>query len=236
MTEGTGSPTPDRSEPTEENAAPAAPNEHPPAGSADPQNAADETPADGGDRAGEAPPAGNVAPESTPEKPAAPTAPADQPATEQATVRMSETPPPTAPSGPASPLGPPPPPPPPPPPGATPPPPTGFPPPPQPPANRSGTKTLVIVAAVLGVVALLACGIGGWLLYQNISMERAHKAGKCISEDGDKAKPVSCSKKDALKIIKRLDDTTDDAKCPTTETTRVFINESDDYVLCLKPA
>jgi hypothetical protein len=115
-------------------------------------------------------------------------------------------------------------------------------PPPQPPippaaSAPKGPRVGVIIGAVLAVLALLACGTGGWLLYRNIAEDRAHKVGKCIKRVNDKrAKPVNCKNKDAYRIFKRFNNTTDERRCPTRDTELIFINESDDYVLCLKKA
>lgn len=96
-------------------------------------------------------------------------------------------------------------------------------------------RTGMIIGAIIAALIVIACAIGGWMLYQDMSEDRAHKVGKCIKKiDDDRAKPIDCDKDGAYKIFKRYNDTTDERKCSTRDTELVFINETDDYVLCLK--
>ena len=88
--------------------------------------------------------------------------------------------------------------------------------------------------ALVGVVLVLVCGVLGYFFYQDYQQDQDHKAGKCVEQDGDTAKAVSCDKPEAYKIIKRLNNTTSDSGCPAAETELYFVNKSDDYVLCLK--
>lgn len=104
----------------------------------------------------------------------------------------------------------------------------------QPASGSSKNKKVALIAGIIGVVVLLACGIGGYFLYQNISTDNAHQKGKCIVKDGDKAESADCDDEGALKISKRVNDTTDPEKCPAKDTEEVFINETNDYILCLK--
>ncbi|MGI8648481.1 MAG: hypothetical protein DLM55_04195 [Acidimicrobiales bacterium] len=98
---------------------------------------------------------------------------------------------------------------------------------------RGSRRRLVIVLGVLVVLLLVVGGVLGYVFIQD-STDSAHKAGKCIEQDGGRAKSVDCGNENAFKIIKRLNHTQSDKGCPVSETELYFVNETKNYVLCLK--
>lgn len=98
---------------------------------------------------------------------------------------------------------------------------------------RGSRRRLMIVLGVFGVLLLVVGGVLAYVFIQD-SSDSAHKAGNCIEQEGSRAKPVDCDNKNAFRIIKRLNHTQSDKGCPASETELYFVNETKDYVLCLK--
>ncbi len=98
---------------------------------------------------------------------------------------------------------------------------------------RGSRRRLMIVLGVFGVLLLVVGGVLAYVFIQD-SSDSAHKAGNCIEQEGSRAKSVDCDNKNAFRIIKRLNHTQSDKGCPASETELYFVNETKDYVLCLK--
>ncbi len=99
---------------------------------------------------------------------------------------------------------------------------------------RGSRRGVLVAVTLVAVLLLVICGVVGYLFLQQTSENNAHKAGKCVTQSGTSAKPADCDDKDAYKIIKRLNNTQSDKGCPASQTELYFVNESSDYVLCLK--
>ncbi|MGH3544419.1 MAG: LppU/SCO3897 family protein, partial [Mycobacteriales bacterium] len=99
---------------------------------------------------------------------------------------------------------------------------------------RGSRRGVIVAVALLAVLLLVICGVVGYLFLQRTSESSAHKTGKCVTRSGNTAKPVDCDDKGAYTIIKRLNNTQSDSGCPASQTELYFVNESSDYVLCLK--
>ncbi|MGH3802429.1 MAG: LppU/SCO3897 family protein [Pseudonocardiaceae bacterium] len=99
---------------------------------------------------------------------------------------------------------------------------------------KGSRRGIVIAVAIIAIILLVLCGVLGYLFFKESEKDNAHKAGKCIEQSGNAAKPVDCDSPKAYKIIKRVNDTQSDKDCPAAETELYFVNESKDYVLCLK--
>ncbi len=99
---------------------------------------------------------------------------------------------------------------------------------------RGSRRGVLVAVTLLAALLLVVCGIVGYLFLQQASENNAHEAGKCITQSGNSAEPADCDDDNTYEIIKRLDNTQSDKGCPASQTELYFVNESSDYVLCLK--
>lgn len=99
---------------------------------------------------------------------------------------------------------------------------------------RGNRRGVVVAVTLLAVLLVVLCSVVGYLFLEQMSENNAHQTGQCVTQSDNTAEPADCDDKDAYKIIKRLDNTQSDSGCPPSQTELYFVNESSDYVLCLK--
>jgi hypothetical protein len=99
---------------------------------------------------------------------------------------------------------------------------------PPPPRKR---RTALIVGVLVGVILLVAAAVGAAYLF--VGRDDQFSVGSCVTRDGDRAEPASCSDPDAYRITKRV---SDPAQCPPG-TPIVDLQGADGLLIrCLAPA
>jgi len=139
--------------------------------------------------------------------------------------------------------------------------------PPQPPQPPKKGKGGLIVVIILVVVVLLGGGGAGWYFLYGPGKSKTTdtgngktnpsasasasgaagqdstdniKAGDCVvhPQNTNTVKVASCSTPGALKVYKRIDNTTDSGKCPVPPTNFYYVHKdnkgNDNFVLCLQ--
>jgi hypothetical protein len=104
------------------------------------------------------------------------------------------------------------------------------------PARRSGRLGWIIAIVVALVLVFVGCAVGAIFIAAPNMMAQSINKGDCVRRASDNTlTPAACNAPGALKVIDRLDDTTDGSKCPKATTTTVFTHRqgNDNYVLCL---
>jgi hypothetical protein len=104
------------------------------------------------------------------------------------------------------------------------------------PPRRSGKLGWIIAIVVALVLLFVGCAVGAIVLATPSMMAQSIDKGECVRRASDNTLiPAACNVPGALKVIDKLDGTTDSSKCPKATTTTVFTHrqDNDNYVLCL---